>query len=442
MTDAFVRALSKVVVAQLCEDVKFHAVQRSALDTLSDILVRYVREIGEAAHSYAEHAGRTESNFHDILLAFNDLQISLTDIAGYMGAIDEVPFPRPIPAFPVVKKRRRLPSFAQKGETVPKDGIPSWLPAFPDKHTYFATPVYPERRSTPQENKVEQDKDRRRAEKALVSLHEKMTRVTSLGNGQAGARLSEWPEEPLPAFGSFTARSPPRQTPQTRGTNSLSVVPFHSSGSNAGQSPFLAPGQNPALPGSQAGLSNPYLAPPRSVATVELAQLGFSLESLGEEPGLADKAEPPFCPDGSTPTVLDVFSEVIKAGKEAKLREERGEDGEVDGGMRPATEAVWSGWSAADVRSSDAAPMPGFRSPGLSFDWGHKLRRKALQARDSYSIPGAEQNKASGSAGGKGGEKRKDEETDERRKRAEMILDRAESLEREEESGRGGHSFE
>jgi len=56
--------------------------------------------------------------------------------------LQEVPFEHNISAFPLRKKSRPPPSFYERGETAP-DHIPPWLPAFPDRHTYQATPVYP-----------------------------------------------------------------------------------------------------------------------------------------------------------------------------------------------------------------------------------------------------------------------------------------------------------
>jgi transcription initiation factor TFIID subunit 8 len=50
-------------------------------------------------------------------------------------------FAHPLPQYPVVKPGRSVPSFAEKGEQPPPH-IPSFLPAFPDKHTYVHTPQY------------------------------------------------------------------------------------------------------------------------------------------------------------------------------------------------------------------------------------------------------------------------------------------------------------
>ncbi|KAK9920968.1 hypothetical protein M0R45_029502 [Rubus argutus] len=65
--DEFGRAVSKVAVAQICESVGFQGFKESALDSLADIAIRYLRDLGKMANYYANLAGRTESNVFDIV---------------------------------------------------------------------------------------------------------------------------------------------------------------------------------------------------------------------------------------------------------------------------------------------------------------------------------------------------------------------------------------
>ncbi|KAL2992558.1 hypothetical protein AAZX31_10G054100 [Glycine max] len=91
------------------------------------------------------------------------------------SAADEIPFAQPISNFPVVQERRRIiPSFDQMGEAPPAKHIPAWLPALPDSHTYIHTPVWDERVSDPREDKIEQARQRRKAERSLLSLQKRL----------------------------------------------------------------------------------------------------------------------------------------------------------------------------------------------------------------------------------------------------------------------------
>lgn len=77
MADPFARAVARVVVTKICESMSFEGIQGSAADTLSDIMLRYITEIGRASHNYAELAGRFESNLNDVWLALEDLGTSV-----------------------------------------------------------------------------------------------------------------------------------------------------------------------------------------------------------------------------------------------------------------------------------------------------------------------------------------------------------------------------
>ncbi|ERN07558.1 hypothetical protein AMTRI_Chr10g1710 [Amborella trichopoda] len=190
--DEFGRAVTRVSVAQICESAGYHTFQRSALEALADIALRYLRDLGRSARFHANLAGRTACNVFDVIQALEDLGSSqgfagasdvnhplaasgaLKDIIRYTNIAEEIPFARAVPRFPIPKTRKPTPSFLQLGETPPHKHIPSWLPAFPDPHTYIHTPVWNERGSDPRTEKLEQARQRRKAEKSLVSLQQRL----------------------------------------------------------------------------------------------------------------------------------------------------------------------------------------------------------------------------------------------------------------------------
>lgn len=197
------RAVSKVAVAQICESVGFHGVKDSALEALTDVAIRYLCDLGKTGSYYANLAGRTECNVFDIVRGLEDLEASqgfsgaaevknclagsgtVRGIVEYVDSAEEIQFAQPLPRFPVVKNRKLIPSFAQMGETPPGKHIPDWLPAFPDPHTYIHTPVWNERVSDPRADKIEQARQRRKAERSLLSLQQRL-----LVNGSVGTSAS------------------------------------------------------------------------------------------------------------------------------------------------------------------------------------------------------------------------------------------------------------
>ncbi|KAL6138548.1 hypothetical protein ACLB2K_063829 [Fragaria x ananassa] len=196
--DEFGRAVSKVAVAQICEGVGFLGCKESALDSLADIAIRYLRDLGKMANYYANLAGRTESNVFDVVRGLEDLEAlqgfsgaaevrhclagsgTMKGLVQYVGTAEEIPFAHSLPRFPVVKDRRLITSFEWMGEAPPGKHLPNWLAAFPDPHTYIHSPMWNERKTDPREDKIEQARQRRKVERSLLSLQQRL-----LCNGSA-----------------------------------------------------------------------------------------------------------------------------------------------------------------------------------------------------------------------------------------------------------------
>lgn len=150
----FALAIAKVAVAQVCESIGFQSFQQSALEELSDIIVRYIYSLGRSANFNANLAGRVEANVFDVIQGLEELGSGLgfagasdvhggafnpgivRDIVHFVADADDVPFAYDVPRFPVVKEWKEMGSFWEKGEEPPGEHIPSWLPTFPDPDTY------------------------------------------------------------------------------------------------------------------------------------------------------------------------------------------------------------------------------------------------------------------------------------------------------------------
>ncbi|KAK2986312.1 hypothetical protein RJ640_021881 [Escallonia rubra] len=176
----FVQAIARIAVAQVCEGMGFQGFQQSALGTLSDVAVRYIREIGKVLNSTANLAGRTECNVFDVIHGLEELGGSesnrclvesgaVREIDQYINMAKEIPFACTIPRFPVIKDLKVKPSFVQVGETPPGEHIPAWLPAFPDPKTYN-----PVQHADVGMDKVELFKDHRKGERSLSDMQRQL----------------------------------------------------------------------------------------------------------------------------------------------------------------------------------------------------------------------------------------------------------------------------
>ncbi|XP_038904421.1 transcription initiation factor TFIID subunit 8-like [Benincasa hispida] len=202
----FGRELSKIAVAQMCNRVGFQSFKESALDTLADIAIKYLRHLGKIATFYANLAGRIECNVFDIIRGLEELESSqgflgawesdhclansgsVKNIVCYVNSVEEIPFAHPLPRFPVIRNRGSIPSFVQIGETPPSRHIPNWLPAFPDAHTYNHSALWRKKPGEPHAEKIELARQRRKAGKSLLGLQQRLISCGSerSRNGQIG----------------------------------------------------------------------------------------------------------------------------------------------------------------------------------------------------------------------------------------------------------------
>lgn len=53
MASSFAKDALKICVAQICQNIGWHAVQASPMDILVDVLQRYVFEISKSVHQYS-----------------------------------------------------------------------------------------------------------------------------------------------------------------------------------------------------------------------------------------------------------------------------------------------------------------------------------------------------------------------------------------------------
>mmetsp|Transcript_28011 Transcript_28011/g.70333 ORF Transcript_28011/g.70333 Transcript_28011/m.70333 type:complete len:257 (-) Transcript_28011:141-911(-) len=171
MCDRFVREVLGVTVAQLCASMGYQQISKHALETLVDVLERYLDELGRGAMFLTQHAGRTEPNFLDVLGTLPDLNVRLLDLLYYAAHCPDVPFSRAIPAFPIPKKSAK-PAAAAREQP---DHIPSFLPPLPDPHTFSGSQLPPQAASDARSVRKEKNKRKRQVEASLTKLADQVS---------------------------------------------------------------------------------------------------------------------------------------------------------------------------------------------------------------------------------------------------------------------------
>nr|GFD52882.1 transcription initiation factor TFIID subunit 8-like [Tanacetum cinerariifolium] len=80
----FVESLARIAVAQICDSVGLQGCQVSALNALSNVMCKYVQDLGKVSSLYANLAGRGESNVFDVVRGMEDLGVC----HGFAGGSD------------------------------------------------------------------------------------------------------------------------------------------------------------------------------------------------------------------------------------------------------------------------------------------------------------------------------------------------------------------
>eukprot|EP01095_Lingulamoeba_sp_RSL-Kostka_P015605 TRINITY_DN7235_c0_g1_i1.p1 TRINITY_DN7235_c0_g1~~TRINITY_DN7235_c0_g1_i1.p1 ORF type:complete len:294 (+),score=71.65 TRINITY_DN7235_c0_g1_i1:101-982(+) len=171
--EEFTRHLAKITICQICKSFGFESIQASALETLCDVFVKYIEEIGYSAHIYAEHANRTDVNFHDVCLALSEANSSITELINFLSISKSLPYPyKKLPKFSHqdnnFAKRRELRGTP---EEFPRS-IPPIFPPFPEKHTYIFSPAIQQPSTDKFSIQKHRNKRKRQIESSLTHLNE------------------------------------------------------------------------------------------------------------------------------------------------------------------------------------------------------------------------------------------------------------------------------
>ena len=81
--EEFITKLTQIAVVQIAEDVGSDGIRQSALNTLSEVVQRFIQEIGSTAAAFANANGRTECNYFDIESSLNEIGFEIKDLVQF-----------------------------------------------------------------------------------------------------------------------------------------------------------------------------------------------------------------------------------------------------------------------------------------------------------------------------------------------------------------------
>lgn len=125
-------------VSCLLTETGFDSSERTALETLVEMLQSLIVELGNASRAYCELSGRTEPVVGDVIMGLVGMGISIEGIEAHAKRQNRTAVPAPS-----VASQPKQSSILQAGvKQAPPPHVPEYLPVFPDPHAYIRTPTH------------------------------------------------------------------------------------------------------------------------------------------------------------------------------------------------------------------------------------------------------------------------------------------------------------
>lgn len=174
-------ARRKVLLQAVCAvvyEAGYAYADKTALETLVEMLQALLSELGRSSRSAAELAGRTEVIVPDIVLALVEMGINVDSIPEYGRSVmrgTKIVIPSP----PVAGKQN-VPKILQAGDKRPHfPYIPDHLPPFPDAHSYIRTLTHKQPVTEYEAIREKSASQKRDVERALSRFMAKTSESTS-----------------------------------------------------------------------------------------------------------------------------------------------------------------------------------------------------------------------------------------------------------------------
>ena len=180
--DTIVRSLACVSVFIIAQDTGpegapgFASIQRSSVESLLDILTRYLRTLGTLSAQGAQHAGRAEANFLDVHLALKAVGVASPRELLAFSRVRELPYPHPVHIlYPVRPSEMRTFASGCPLSWAPlarPAHVPDFTPPFPDSTSCSKNTVYQQRELNVQATRRKRSRLKRDAQDQLLSLQQ------------------------------------------------------------------------------------------------------------------------------------------------------------------------------------------------------------------------------------------------------------------------------
>nr|CAB3266795.1 transcription initiation factor TFIID subunit 3 [Phallusia mammillata] len=103
MAELFARNILRIVVAHYSQAIGFDSVHSCPLEVLTDILQRFLCQLGKDIHDFTEQCSHTDPHLNDVVESFNHNHVSVPELIDYLQQMDAVNLAKPVSKFPKPK---------------------------------------------------------------------------------------------------------------------------------------------------------------------------------------------------------------------------------------------------------------------------------------------------------------------------------------------------
>eukprot|EP01083_Nonionella_stella_P223114 795517_1 len=81
--EAFITKLTQIAIVQISQELENEGVRESSLNTFTEVIQRFIQEIGSTASAFANASGRTECNYFDIEASLKEVGYDVEDLVKF-----------------------------------------------------------------------------------------------------------------------------------------------------------------------------------------------------------------------------------------------------------------------------------------------------------------------------------------------------------------------
>jgi len=124
----------------LLVETGFDACDKLALETMTELLQSFIKELGRSSRAFCELACRTDVLGADVMLALSEMGSPPLGLREYALRLNRKSVGAPVPANP--PKQTSILHTGDRKRPPKAYGIPEGLPDFPDSHSFIRTPTH------------------------------------------------------------------------------------------------------------------------------------------------------------------------------------------------------------------------------------------------------------------------------------------------------------